>query len=593
MNRRHFVKTALVGAVSLNALRVAEAAGAAVPQSAPTAPSQETAIFISDLSRAAPASALTREFVPGRWQLVDYETDEGVAGSMVYARPEEECGTLTLPLGVAGWHRVYLGFNFTNSHYPGWSSHGQIDVKLSGDRGFRRVAAEHGGAEGQDLFKSVIEVYWKSADVTGQTLQLRQPQAPYRWPREANLANLCYVKLVPLSADEVAAWRRSQPTPATRNLAFIYCSAQLSGSTDGTENFHPTSEQWFADDFEPYRNTDIGTFIFEALRGNYAQYRSRIADVGDEDGRGWRKEWVDPLALFTREAHAAGMKILAAMRMIGPQYPMIRAPIGRARHYWAHPEWTKRDREGRPVGNFSLAYPGARAYWLSLLRETLDYGTDGVHLHLNRSTPFVLFEEPVVKDFVAKYGVDPRTIDGRDERLVQHWADYVTEFVREVRALVDERPGRQLGVTVFGPTKDRPDAQFYKNKSYVCDVDRWLREGLVDLVIPSQHIDLEVLRRWSKLAGNHARICPDLMPRSMPPEKFAALATTYRAAGAHGFGLWDGERRQARLTQWDTLRQLGHFDSLPQLSRPGGDLWRRIELRTLGGLSAQDSFRDG
>lgn len=588
MNRRVFLKSTLLGAAGAGTLRAA-ADGPPVPS--PTFATR--AVFVANLSRAEPAAALTRDFAPGCWQLVDYETREGVAGTMVYARPEDECAALTLPLGVTGFHRVYLGFNFTNSHYPGWSSHGQIDVKLSGDRGYRRVAAELGEAEGQDLFKSVIEVYWKTADLTGQTFQFRQPQPPYRWPREANYANLCYVKLVPLSAGEVREWERALPGAQTRNLAFIYCSAQLSGSTDGTENFHPTSERWFVDDFEPYRQSDIGTFIFEALRGNYALYRSRIADVGAPDGGGWRDEWVDPLASFTREAHAAGMKILAALRMIGPQYPMIRAPIGRARHYWAHSEWTKRDREGRPVGNLSLAYGGVRDYWISLLRETLAYGTDGVHLHLNRSTPFVLFEEPVVASFRAKYGEDPRRITQRDERLIQHWADYVTQFIREVRALVDEKPGRQLGVSVFGPTKERPQDPYYKNKSYVCDVERWLREGLVDLVIPSQHIDLAVLRRWSAMAGTRARICPDLMPRSMPPDKFAQLASTYRAAGAHGFGLWDGERRQARLSQWDTLRQLGHFDLLPNLSRPRPDVWRRIELRTLGGLSAQDSFRDG
>src|SRR5262249_22297860 len=145
-----------------------------------------------------------------------------------------------------------------------------------------------------------------------------------------------------------------------------------------------------------------------------------------------------------------GMKIFTSMRMIGPQYPMNRAPIAWARHYWRHREWTKRDRDGVPLTNLSLAFPGVRQYWLGLLREALAYGVAGVQLHWNRATPFVFFEEPVVQSFQTKYGTDPRTLPEHDQRWQSHCAGFVTQFVREVRSLLDERPGRELGVTVYG-----------------------------------------------------------------------------------------------------------------------------------------------
>ena len=128
--------------------------------------------------------------------------------------------------------------------------------------------------------------------------------------------------------------------------------------------------------------------------------------------------------------------------MMGPGYPMIDAPIARARFYWQHPEWAKRTREGMPCTNLSIAFPEVRRYWLSLLRETLDRGVDGVHLHLQRSQPFVMFEEPVVRGFQERYGIDPRTLPDDDPRLLAHKADFLTQFLREVRALVDEQPGR-------------------------------------------------------------------------------------------------------------------------------------------------------
>ncbi|HVT73644.1 MAG TPA: family 10 glycosylhydrolase [Lacunisphaera sp.] len=596
IDRRDFVRTTLAGAAALGLVRTTARAagapdGAEEGDASPPAPSPG-GIVRADLSRATPAAALTRDFAPGKWQLVDFETVEGVNGTMASALPDADCATLTLPLEVEGPHHVYLAFNHTNSPYPDFSSHGQLDVRLSGDPGFRRVAAEAAGLEGQPLFKSVQEIFWRTADLTGRALEFRQPQPPYRWPREAGIATLCYVRLVPAAAAEVRDWEESQPRAGTRSLAMIYCTAQLSGSTDGTRTFQPRSEQWFADDFQAYRGTDVGVFIFEALRGNYCLYHSRIGDVGPEGNR-WGDDWVDPLAAFTRLAHADGMKILAALRMIGPQYPLNRAPIGAARPYWAHPEWTKRDRQGRPVGNLSLAYPGVRQYWLALLRETLAYGVDGLQLHLNRGTPFVLYEEPAVRDFIARHGIDPRQLPEHDPRWLAHAAGYTTQFVREVRALVNEVPGRQLGVTVFGPTKSRPGDEHYSDKSYVCDVETWLREGLVDYVIPSQRIDLGVLRRWRELAGDRVHLWPDLMPRSQPPADYVALARRYREAGADGFGLWDGERRHARLTQWEAVRQLGHVDRYPRIVAAAAGHFRSVPLATLGGLSAQDSFRDG
>jgi len=62
---------------------------------------------------------------------------------MAYARPDEKCGELTLPLDATGVYRIYLGTHFTKSHYRGDSNYGQMEVKLTGDAAFRRVGPEH------------------------------------------------------------------------------------------------------------------------------------------------------------------------------------------------------------------------------------------------------------------------------------------------------------------------------------------------------------------------------------------------------------------------------------------------------------------
>ena len=590
--RRRFAEICVRSALSSAAL----ATGAAQHQRSDPALAAGAAIFRSDMSKASPAAALGREFRKDQWQLLDYETVEGVKGVMVSAFPETQCPELTLPLDVQGPHRIYLGVNYTKTHYFEWSPYGQLDVKLSGEQGFRRVGAEAGTADASghpkigvnnDIFKAIQEAYWKTADLTGKSLVIRQPQAPYNWPEHANITNLAYVKLVPAPAGFARA------SDSTRRGAVIFCTGQLTGHTGGTPTFHPTRPEWFDDEIMPYVDSDIGVLVFEAMRGNFCLFPSRIGDIGADDNR-WPESWVNPLEAITRAAHRNGLKILASLRMIGVQYPMNREPIARARHYWKHPEWAKRDRDGIRLTNWSLAFPEVRQYWLSLLREALSYGIDGIQLHLNRSTPFVYYEEPAVRSFMARYGQDPRQLPERDPRWLAHSASFVTEFVREARKLVDEKPGRRLGITVYGEAhKYDPEPTGFHPLRYGCDVETWIREGLADYIMPSPKIDLGLLRQWRALSGDRVHLWPDLMPRTQLPQSYARLARKYYDAGADGFCTWDGERRTARLSEWAAVQQLGRPDRLDQLARESAGYYRRVPMKYLDGFSIRESFHDG
>ena len=61
--------------------------------------------------------------------------------------------------------------------------------------------------------------------------------------------------------------------------------------------YHPTSIDWFRDEFAPFANTDIGIFIFECIRGNLGLYPTKVGDIGSSDNR-WDPYWVDPVAAF-------------------------------------------------------------------------------------------------------------------------------------------------------------------------------------------------------------------------------------------------------------------------------------------------------
>jgi len=602
LNRRDFLKTTAAGTILAASQAVdglaQECDGSKTGKKNSSSPAREGTIIRSDMSQCKPSKNFSQRYEKDRWQLIEYETTEGVKGFMASARPDHKCGQLTLPLEMQGIYKIYLGIHMTKSHYRGDSNYGQLEVKLTGDAGFRRVGPEHETVDEDgttkfldddpDIHKVITEAYWKTAELTGQSLIFRQMPYPYNRPEHARIANLSYVKLVPLNEQEKRQWKLLQPRDETRKLALIYCTGQYTGHTRGTYTFHPTSKQFFKDEFEPFANTDIKILIFEALRGSSCVYKTKIGSLGTKDNR-WQNDWVDPLAEFTQLAHKNDMKIFASMRFIGPQYPMNVAPIAWAPNYRKHPEWAMRNKQGVPITNLSLAYPQVRKYWLSLLRETLEYGTDGIQLHLNRSEPYVFYEEPVVQSFKKKHNQDPRKLSIDDPRWLAHCAGYLTGFIREVRALVDEKPGRKLGVTISGRKNGSP-AHYEENH---CDVETWLRESLVDYIMPTPHLHPSLLKKWRKIAGDGVHLWPDLMPRAQSAASYARTAKNYYQAGADGLCLWDGERRTARISEWAAVQRLGHNKQLDRIIELGPSYYRAVELKYLGGFDVKWSFKDG
>ncbi len=542
----------------------------------------------------------------GCWQLVSFETEEGVKGNMAFATPEAQAGEIQLPLNLDGLYKIYLGINYTRMpgsdtfHHREWPLYGQLEAKLTDDAGFSRFALEigwrceniHKVGRDSEVYKSIQEVFWKTTRLDGQSLIFRPMQWPYNSPYLGKTANISYVKLIPVDGEEAEQIQLLKPRPDTRNIALQWCTGILTGHAFGTPDYHPTDSEWYRHEFEPYKNTDVGIFIFEAIRGNLCAYRTRIGDVGGEDNL-WKKQWIDSLAAFKELAHADGMKVFSGMRMMGPGYPMIPNPIGWGSFYWKNRQWAKLDREGVPTTNLSLAYPEVRNHWISLLRETLDYGIDGVQVYLHRCQPFVLYEEPVVESFIKTYGIDPREVSSIDPRWLEHSAGYVTTFLREIRTLVDEKPGRELGVTFYGTGFKYETDKVYDPLKYNCDVLTWIREGLVDYLMPTTSVEPGFIEQWKEVGGDRLHIWPDMMPRNQPGEDFVRLAQNYYDRGADGFSLWDGDRRPAHASEWAVLRQLGHREELDYLSTACPDYHRRIKLKYLNGFSVHHSFHDG
>jgi len=205
--------------------------------------------------------------------------------------------------------------------------------------------------------------------------------------------------------------------------------------------------------------TAVDTFVYGVERGDGLFYPSRVGLRFGDGGRPfehayqWRswenvqsliERGLDPLTVLIDRAHRKGMDFFASLRM-GSYRAMA-------------PEHALKS------GGRGFAHPEVRAYLSAVLEElATGYGVEGVEL-----------------DFAAAPGGGPFWLRPED---VAEYTPVMTDFVREVAEMARSRPGEpgQVGARVY-PTEEL-------NLKTGLDVRAWLREGLVDFVVPLMYAD--------------------------------------------------------------------------------------------------------
>jgi len=564
-------------------------------------------ILISDMSKCEPSGIIADRGREGCWWKADYELQSGEKGVMLYAEPKDKPGELRLKLDAKGAYRIYVGMNYTFQNYQNGHTdrllemdYGAVFLRLSNDRGFTRIGIEKLDARTKDVFKektkpekatkehfnTIYEAYWKTAELDDQELIISAPKEPYDNQYYGQVANISFLRLVPADEDDMDFEKRLMPSDDTRKLTALWCSGAISGHTSGQTMYHPTTREWFETEVQPYRDGDFDILCIEAMRGNLCCFKTAKGDVGTEDNS-WPEEWVDPLKEFTVLGHDAGMKVFAALRMIGGSRPYSRYPINWARFFWDNLLWAKRDREGEVCGSLSIAYKEVRDHWLSLMEEALERGIDGLQLHLNRCSPFVMYEEPAVADYIKKYSADPRTIP-EDISWRRHTAGYMTMFVEEIRRLLDKKENRQLALMVEGYDEFLPGTP-----GSGVDAEELLKRGLVDYIYLESGTDPRYIEHFKKLGGGRVKVYFDLMPRTQPGEAYVDLAKKLYEMGADGFTLWDCERRVQRISEWAVIKHLGKKHMLQEIRERAAGYYNMHRIKKHKGLNAVFSYKDG
>lgn len=180
---------------------------------------------------------------------------------------------------------------------------------------------------------------------------------------------------------------------------------------------------------------------------------------------------------FVALSHEKGIKV----------YPSLATAIDGENSEFAkqHPQYWEKMRDGslQNTGHYaalSYSHPEVRAYKVktivALVQET---GVDGVLLDYTRFfTNQSGYCDKIVEDFRKATGRDAMKVEPSDPQWVQFRADYVTQFVSELRTALHEFNPRLEIIACVGP-----DPKATLNAS-LQDWGTWLDKGLIDGVTP-------------------------------------------------------------------------------------------------------------
>jgi hypothetical protein len=551
------------------------------PVPAPATDPDATALFFSDMEHCLPAEALSWTPKPGKWRLIPYRT-ELFDGTLLNATHETDAPDLTYRLSVTGWHRISIGvYQLRNDEIEA------VEVRLSDDRAFCVLTVPSGPEW------TFFEVYWKTADLTGQDIHIRQLKSawdamdrPGIVPRPAAKARVGYVRLDPLTDSEVEEHQTERRERSSKTLyahddahGFIW----LHGAREPEQIYR---------ELEPFRDSDFSRMYWEAGFGDILFYLGKAGRLPTCDGledhdslgnrlhaevwRHFRDRNIDPFRLALDYAHEVGLEFHGCYRPAGFCFPPPEDHWNPGGFYEQHPELRAINRDGSVAARTSYTFPETRRYVLSVLREIAEYGVDGIAILYIRRPPLVGYEPPIVEAFRTETDLDARELAEDDERWLRFRCRVLNGFMREVRAEMDavaREQGRSNPIAITAMVSGRED----ENILHGMDVAAWVAEGTVDTLIPyTMAPDLDssaeawpdpaAARYWLDLVkGTSTTVSFSILPRWKSPEDYQRAARALYQEGAQSLFFWDcGGQRVNFMDQfaWNAMRRLGHRDEV-------------------------------
>ncbi len=534
------------------------------------------AIVLAEIAAVEPATAIAPRMKKRHWKRIPYELIGGQKGSMIWAGPESNAPAVRLPLGVRGWHAIFVGV------YCGPEAASQVWIKLNTD-----PAPVSRGNSNRDYYGNFKDAYFKVAELKGdETIQFSQQSGGY-----SSGAGVGYVKMIPLSSAEIAGLMADRSRKDRRGVtvtcdgfSFIYAR-------------RPTTKEEFLVEVEEFRHTDVDTLILHSFGADKVSYPTKVGhlpgqDMDDYMVQGHRyfseavrelaRKKINPMKVMIDGAHEVGLKVHVAVRPGGWSFVEPFTDFWETPFYKNNPKWRCEDKDGTPVTRMSWAVPEVRRHVIDLLREMVGLGADGAHIVFNRGLPVSLYEEPFRAQFQARHNLDPRTLDDIDPRILKLRSDIVASFMSELRAMLDGEQKRRgkgkrlaLSAMVLGNEFD--------NTWYGIDIRRLVAEGLLDEVA-SYHWDFGA-RKGGLDIKFFKEVCgPKRIPFRPSPaygvDRMLTDAVSYYDQGADGIALWDAAGHDIR--SWSVMSRFGRPDEMRARIKKGLPRETFVFFRRLG-----------
>ncbi len=523
---------------------------------------------ITDLTRCVPADAISEGRHHDKWKVFEYETAE-FSGKCVSVGRESSAPDLTLKLGKQGWHAVYIGLSsITDLVRPAKNN---VEVKFTNDSAYTRLSNRLNlGPQRRDVLE---EVFLDVANLTDNDLQF---STVYQMP-----ARIHHVKTIPLTDEEVAWLLADRAQKMTKTAVATF---------DGYTWIHPFRPQNRADlaaTFSSYRDSDFKTWWFQVGGADLVHHPSQVGNLMGghldtfprevdreyvESVRHLHQQGIDPLKVAVEEAHRQDAEILVCLRAAGWKAAPPWEEFFMSSFYEAHPEWRCIDYDGTPTMHLSYAAEEVQDHLIEVYREALQRGADGAGFLFHRGMPMILWEEPFCQRFIKEFGENPRNLAEDDLRVFQLRATIVTEFVRKIRAMLDETSAQRgtahhrlkLAVSTFSSRAD--------NQKFGLDVERWIKEKLIDQIgiawfayytsgLKSKSGDTAYYARITE--GTDVKIFPFYVGWKMESADrlLQSVARDYEQ-GADGIAVWDPNQfvtwQKGHNPYWPLVSKLGH-----------------------------------
>lgn len=572
-------------------------------------------VLFHDLgSQCRPAAHISPVREKFKWNSVAFET-EHIKGNMLVSLGKGTPQNVTLDPALTGWYRIFVAQPLC------WSSGLRSDllVRLSDEKAFTHFSHT---AQATFARHRIQEAFWCCADMTGRSLVFGKPKHT-----KGMDAAVAWVRFVPMDETEVAAFLADQARTDTKR---IYATNDMHGMLcmygyQGIEDWRAVVQEYEQSDVEWLSMENIRIFDGEPASGdrdNFAYPRP----VDDQAQHMIKDSFtLDMMRQLVEYGHERGLKMCSSIRMggWGMEFPFdqmyfTNSFFANNRHLCCV------DRDGTEIAAQSYCYTETQDYVIDRLVEMAEQGVDAVELMAHRGIPYILFEQPFVDRFTARYGEDPRPLPLDDERVMDLKCEIFAEFFRRLRARLDAATGK-------GTTRIHLRGLYclYDSRYIGLDAEKLAAEGLIDAFIsfPQRvrevlsddvwqdeshtRIDLDkyyhyartstepIIYRGSDLNSTppmadskgvpqgpedqKARVAElmalekkygipvyfDIMPRLLPAPDFRDRIVEMYDCGAERFSLWDTYSRAPHKINWSLMRQIGHRETLADYKGEG------------------------